>query len=364
MTQPSSARPRLLVFNLATDADDPVLGFTTTWLNALAERCEVVDVITMRAGRLAVAGNVHVHSVGKESGVGEIRRALRFWRILAGLLRRERYDAAFAHMMPLFAILAAPLLHPRRVPMTLWFNHRSVTLRLRLAERLVDHVVTSSLEGFRLESTKCVPLGHGIDTDAFCPSTPGRAPAGPFTVLAAGRIAPIKGLDTVVEGVALARSQRGVDLRLRLVGEPATADADFAQGLRRRIEALGLVDAVELPGAVRHDRMVEEYRAADVLVNLSPTGGQDKVVLEAMACGLPVVTSNDAFREPLGVSGSLVVPEQDASALAARLWWLVGLSTEERGALGAQLRSEVVRHHGLSQLVDRLLRVALSGARD
>jgi len=364
MTAPSTARPRLLVFNLATDADDPVLGFTTTWLNALAERCEVVDVITMRVGRLAVAPNVHVHSVGKERGVGEIRRALRFWRILAGLLRRQRYDAAFAHMMPLFAILAAPLLRPRRVPMTLWFNHRSVTLRLRLAERLVDHVVTSSLEGFRLDSTKCVALGHGIDTDFFCPSTTVGAPAGPFTVLAAGRIAPIKGLDTVIEAVALTRSQCGVELRLRLVGEPATSDADYAQGLRRRIEALGLVDAVELPGAVRYDRMVEEYRAADVLVNLSPTGGQDKVVLEAMACGLPVVTSNDAFRELLGVSESLVVPDDDAPALAAQLLWLLGLSTDERRALGAQLRSEVVRRHGLSRLVDRLLGVAIAGARE
>ena len=160
--------------------------------------------------------------------MGEIRRALRFWRILAGLLRRQRYDAAFAHMMPLFAILAAPLLRPRRVPMTLWFNHRSVTLRLRLAERLVDHVVTSSLEGFRLDSTKCVALGHGIDTDFFCPSTTVGAPAGPFTVLAAGRSG-IKGLDTVIEAVALTRSQCGVELRLRLVGEPATSDAGYAR---------------------------------------------------------------------------------------------------------------------------------------
>ncbi|MBL8145083.1 MAG: hypothetical protein JNL34_01745, partial [Anaerolineae bacterium] len=65
---------RLLVFNLATDADDPVLGFTTVWVNRLAAHYEAVDVITMRVGRLDVAGNVHVWSVGKERGWSEPRR--------------------------------------------------------------------------------------------------------------------------------------------------------------------------------------------------------------------------------------------------------------------------------------------------
>ena len=57
---------RLLWFNLATDADDPILGFTTSWIRAVAERIEFLHVITMRAGRVDVPGNVRVYSVGKE----------------------------------------------------------------------------------------------------------------------------------------------------------------------------------------------------------------------------------------------------------------------------------------------------------
>ena len=56
---------RLLVFNLATDVDDPILGFTTHWIRALARRVEAVQVITMRAGRLDLPNNVRVDSVGK-----------------------------------------------------------------------------------------------------------------------------------------------------------------------------------------------------------------------------------------------------------------------------------------------------------
>ncbi len=76
----------LLLFNLATDADDPILGFTTGWINRLAPHYEHIDVITMRVGRLAVAPNVRVYSVGKERGYGEARRALEFYRLLIGLL--------------------------------------------------------------------------------------------------------------------------------------------------------------------------------------------------------------------------------------------------------------------------------------
>ncbi|MBZ0286039.1 MAG: hypothetical protein K8I30_00385, partial [Anaerolineae bacterium] len=91
---------KLLLFNLATDADDPVLGFTTVWINALARQCEQIDVLTMRAGRLALAENVRVFSVGGEKGDSEPRRAVEFYRILFDLLRRTRYDACFAHMQP------------------------------------------------------------------------------------------------------------------------------------------------------------------------------------------------------------------------------------------------------------------------
>jgi len=117
---------RLLLFNLATDADD-ILGFTTAWINALASRMDAIDVVTMRVGRLAVGANVRVYSVGKELGYSEARRFIAFYRILWRLLRANHYDACFAHMQPLFAILGAPLLKLYRVPITLWFAHGAVT---------------------------------------------------------------------------------------------------------------------------------------------------------------------------------------------------------------------------------------------
>src|SRR4029077_2823520 len=132
------------------DADDPVLGIMTTWVNALAARCEAVDVITMKMGRLAVASNVQVYSMGKEKGYSEVRRAFEFYRILLGLLRQHHYEACFAHIMQVFAGMGAPLFEVYGVPITLWYAHKATGRVLQLAEKLVDHVVTSTAEGFRL----------------------------------------------------------------------------------------------------------------------------------------------------------------------------------------------------------------------
>src|SRR5436305_10776011 len=107
---------RLLLFNLATDADDPILGFTTRWVWALAKQAEFIHVITMRAGRFDLPGNVRVYSVGKEKGYSEPRRVVEFYKILTRILREDRVDVCFSHMIPLFTVLAGPILKMNGIP--------------------------------------------------------------------------------------------------------------------------------------------------------------------------------------------------------------------------------------------------------
>ena len=105
---------RILLFNLATDLDDPILGFTTHWIWALAQRVERIYVITMRTGRVEMPANVQVYSVGKELGYSEPRRLVEFYRHLWRILRHDRIDLCFSHMMPLFTVLGcSPAETPR-----------------------------------------------------------------------------------------------------------------------------------------------------------------------------------------------------------------------------------------------------------
>ena len=78
----------------------------------------------MYQGAFSPPDNVRVFSAGRERGLSKAARLTRFYRQLARLLSTRRYDACFAHMMPLFAGLAGPLLSARGIPTTLWYTHR------------------------------------------------------------------------------------------------------------------------------------------------------------------------------------------------------------------------------------------------
>src|SRR3954453_7478663 len=192
----------LLLFNLRTDASDTTLGFTTSWVNALARRCEHVTVVTLHAGRIDVAQNVTVHSVARP-GDGRLRRLVRFYRLTAGILRSEPVDVCFAHMTPLMAILFWPLGRLYRVPTLLWYAHGAVSVQLRVAHLAADRCVTSTPNAFRLRSRKVFALGQGIDTKRLGePAEPPRANHPTFVSVA--RLSPAKRIEEFIDAVARA----------------------------------------------------------------------------------------------------------------------------------------------------------------
>ncbi len=348
----------LLIFNLRTDAQDDVLGFTTDWINALAARVPRVTVITMYAGAIAVAPNVRVLSVGREHGWSEPRRLLVFYRHLAGVLRDDPPDGCFAHMIPLFAVLAWPLLRPRGIPIVLWYAHKATPPMLRLAHALVDQVVTSTKTGFQLSSTKVRQIGQGIDTERFQPGPP--APAGaPLRVLSLGRLSRIKRVEVGLEAVAAIRRERpDLAVRLAIVGG-ALSDDDraYEAELRALCSSLGVDAIVSFDGPIAFPDVHARFAAADVYVNASDTDSADKTVLEAMSCAVPVITSNLAFHEILGpaLARDWLIPKRDPATMAARLIALAERGPAGRRALGERLRAIVEAEHGLPALAGKIL---------
>jgi hypothetical protein len=66
----------LLVITYKVDPADPLVGFVTGWLEALAARLRRVDVICPAQGRAALPQNVAVHSLGKERGTSKPRQTV------------------------------------------------------------------------------------------------------------------------------------------------------------------------------------------------------------------------------------------------------------------------------------------------
>lgn len=369
----------LLVFNLATDADDPILSFTTAWINRLAAHFARVDVITMRAGRIAVAPHVQVFSVGKERGWSEPRRALAFYRRLAERLTRERYAAAFAHMMPLFAAMGAPLLRAARVPITTWYTHRQPDRTLRPAIAVSRRIVTAVPDSFPIPTPKLRAIGHGIDTDFFAPAPPAlpNGAHGARTIVQVARLMPIKRQDLLLRAAAPLMA-RAPDVRVQFIGD-APADHGEAQMYKRGLidlaRELGIADRVTFSGSLDAVGVREALRAAAVAVNLSPRGLFDKAALESMAVGTLTLVTNPAFREVLGDSDSPLYlpladrleprdPSEEARAavrLGERLGDLLTLDAAHAAAIRAIVRGEVGRLHSLDALIPRLVSVLLTG---
>lgn len=347
-----SSELKLLVVNFQMDERSPVLAWQQAVARELARRCAHVTVLTEHVGAYASAPNLDVRAVPHRFCRAPLRWVGAKWLAalpIAALARRGRFDACFVHMSHEWVARLWPFLAPAGVPIALWYAHGSAGRRLRLSHRLADRVVTSSPEGFRLASEKAVVIGQAIDVDLHRPLPPAEPRD---DVLSVGRIAPRKRVELVVDAFAALRDLRPErHFRLRLAGPVLPGDRDYARRLRERIAAHGLADRVDWLGALDTSDLPALYRSAFAHLNVSRTGSMDKTVLEALACGCPVLTSNEAFRDLLRGHRDLFLADEDPRAIARRL-----LDLRERGrpAAGA-LRSLVVGRHDLDGWVDRVL---------
>jgi glycosyltransferase involved in cell wall biosynthesis len=349
---------RLLLFNLVTDADDPILGFATGWIRALAQRVEFINVVTMRAGKVDVPHNVRVYSVGKEKGYSEPRRIVEFYRHLFRIVRADSIDACFSHMMPLFTILAAPVLKSLRIPIVTWYAHPSVTRTLKLAHRFSDRMVTSIATSYPYKHDKLLVVGHGIDGNIFAPGESALEQR-MATILCVGRLSPVKDHFTLLRAAKLLRQRWSQPFRVVILGAPGSArDDSHIRWLQKQVEALDLQDTVYFEPPTAITGLPTWYRRCTVHVNLTPSGFVDKVALEAMSCAKPCLMANEGFRETLGrFADQLLFRHGDAEHLAERLLALLMLDDRRRDEIGRYLHGRMVQLHSLKNLTSNLVEV-------
>ena len=350
---------RVLMITQKVDLDDDILGFTHTWVNKLAERVERLYVLALAVGRHSLRDNVELFSMGKERGKGKLERLVNFNRVVARLVLGRKVDAIFIHMCPRYAILAAPYAKLMRVPLVMWYAHGSVHPELRIAHSLVDRVVTSTREGFRLKSDKVSIVGQGIDTDRFKPLDV-RKEGNTKMILSVGRISPIKDYETLIKAADILVNEEGRDdLEFVVVGDVGTeAQREYLDKIREMVRERQLGRHFRFVGPVPHSEVVRYYQDCDVFVNLSHTGSLDKAVLEAMACGKVPITCNEAFVGIFGdYAGRLMFEKGKAGALAGKVLDVIEMNADTRSVLGRALRDIVVRGHSVERLIKQLLMV-------
>ncbi len=287
---------RLLIVTQAVDQNDSYLGFFVRWLQEFSKHCEEIEVICLRMGEHTLPQNIHIHQLRSANKLG---RSFEFLYLSTTLT----YDTVFVHMNPEYLVVAGWLWRLLGKKIAFWYTHKSVNVRLRLAVLFANIVFTASRKSFRLKSDKVRVMGHGIDTDFFSPDP--SINRGDW-ILSAGRLMRSKRHDlAIAEAVREGRE-------LRIVGEGPE---------RSHLEALAneMGAHVQFLGGLTQVRLRDEYRKAAYLIHTSETGSLDKVVLEALACGLPVKTNDHALKMLENEDSQYVREHHSLSALIPRI---------------------------------------------
>jgi glycosyltransferase involved in cell wall biosynthesis len=207
----------------------------------------------------------------------------------------------------------------RKATLRRWYGF--LRMQMHVARTLPRHITVSENSkrdivaqmGVREDRLHIVPVG--VDQQQFRPLPHiARVPGRLMTTASAD--VPLKGLMYLIEALAKVRTERD-DAHLVVIGRPRHRSAVPAQ-----LERLGLTGAVEFVSGVSDERIVELYAEAELAVVPSLYEGFSVPSIEAMACGVPLVTTTGgALPEVVGPSGesAMTVPPGDAGALAQQI---------------------------------------------
>lgn len=178
--------------------------------------------------------------------------------------------------------------------------------------------VVANSEGLRRLALEFMPtldigvIPNGIDTEKYYPSQK-QEPAKPIKALAVCRLISRKRIDLLIEAVGQTR-ELGLDVRLNIAGE-----GNLMETLKKLANGLKAADRVIFMGRVPAEQMPDVYRDNDIFVMSSAHEGMSNAMLEAMASGLPIITTRCEGVEELVADNGVVVeqaqPEEIARAI-------------------------------------------------
>lgn len=335
------------------------------WARVPAQLARVA--LGLHMGPRALLASLDVRRHGYHAASGTITYPL---LALLPALRRERFDIVHAHdalcglapaLLKGLGRLNAPLLVTLHGPD---INDPAIVRRSRGYPLLARHVdaFTAGSEyvkrraerlGFAAGRIHVLPQSVRADDWSFLPRRPG--PDGTVCLLCIGRLSPVKGVHLAI-GAMAALARDHPHLRLILAG-----DGPLRSELEALAVSLGVADRVEFLGMLTRDRLLPVLERAHILVHPGvqfPDGfgeAQGMVLLEAQACGLPVVTTT-AGGIPESVrdgESAIVVPHSDQQALTNAIDTLLR-NPEHWPAMGRAGRELVESRFSLDHMIDQL----------
>lgn len=234
-----------------------------------------------------------------------------------------------------------------------WLNRIYKSTISRLSFSVADHIICytemekDEIVKMGIDSRKISVIHNGVDTSLFVPRPQDRG-GGKFQVLWVGRYVPGKDVKTLIEAFALLQKKKP-DIHLVLVGEGPE---------KSRIETLirkyNLESSVTLIDYIDNTDLPKIYNQSNLFVLPSLMEGVPRTILEAMACGVPVISTNLPHLAAIINGAGICIPPKEPSALADAMSFVLENGSLAEG-MGERGRALIMNGYSWEDTVQKTL---------
>lgn len=346
----------LLIINFVMDPKSQVLSWQTKVSFSLSKSFDKVVVLTHERKNILdseIPANVEIIVFPLIFLKAPMRwfggkYLLNFWVLY--LNWKYKFDRCFIHMNFEWATYFAPVFKLFKIPVIVWYAHGSVSKELIRAHKFITRIVSSTIEGFRIPSNKLSLIGQSIDLDQFELITAKEEKSS--NLIYVGRISERKNLDKIITVLSLVVNDENYkNICLLIVGDTLTDDDKiYKDSLLQQIETLNLQSNVIFKGHLQQSEIIELYKDVFAHISYSSTGSLDKTLVESLAVGCPVLTSNDAMVAILDEKYHIKLDDINGAAKSVNNLFDNQLDLDRQ-----KIRSLVINKHDYKSFIEKLV---------
>lgn len=274
-----------------------------------------------------------------------------FWLFISTLIRERSRLFVFSHMTESFSALLAPFTKVFGIKHFLWYAHASKPTYLRICERLLDGILSSTVGSIPINSSKVSIIGQGIDLNLF-EFDASRNFSRRNKLVCVGRIDESKCIRELIEDCLRLR-ELGFETTITFIGQPSYSNhkyyedlcSDFADHIRAK--------TVNFIGARRRSELASMLMRYDVFVHAF-RGSLDKTLLEAAAVGIPILSLNREFQH---LASDCLLHRDDHPSIYQNYLSFRNVSSDCLLTESKCLRRKVEQEHSLDSWIEKVMEV-------
>ena len=347
------AEMRIVFITQAVDLNHPVQAFAVRWIEVMANHADVesIEVLTLKEGSYKLPKNVTIRLI---KGCNRYETLRNFYRF-AWVNAVDKKTIFFVHQNGVYPILLLLQGLIRYRPVYQWLCHSHRGWKTEFNTRFATTgVFTATNQSHPLKMSHVHVVGHGINMGKFSKNTVYNKNC---DILVLGRITPVKRIDLIIDAVASAREELDIHPRVHIYGEAINSlDEKYLVDLQAQAAERGVNDLVFFKGGAVQDDIPRIIAKAKAMA-FCCQGALGKVVIEAMAVGLPVVTTNPCAAEalPEELRDVLYCKTAQPREIANCLGKIMTISAGEYQRMGDVLAETARADHCDIQLFDRIV---------